>query len=313
LMVYGIPDFKFGKYQVARRVDQLRREGVIFQTNANIGVNIPLQKLRDDFDAVCLAIGAQLPREVPVPGRELTGIFWAMEYLTKENRRQAGKQVDGMIDARGQNVVVLGGGDTGADCVATTHRQGAHNVVQFSINLRGSEERPADNPWPEWPMIYRETYAIEEGGAEEFNVNVTGFLDTNDDGAVDQLRFDRVEWTYEKKEGRMVRTALKVVEEDLTIPVDIVLLAIGFQGAEMAPFAGSGIEVTARNTIKTDRNMMTNLPGVFAAGDACRGQSIVVWAIGEGRDAARCIDGYLMGSSKLPASLRTRNPPIGKL
>jgi glutamate synthase (NADPH) small chain len=313
LMVYGIPDFKFGKYQVARRVDQLRREGVIFQTNANIGVNIPLQKLRDDFDAVCLAIGAQLPREVPVPGRELTGIFWAMEYLTKENRRQAGKQVDGMIDARGQNVVVLGGGDTGADCVATTHRQGAHNVVQFSINLRGSEERPADNPWPEWPMIYRETYAIEEGGAEEFNVNVTGFLDTNDDGAVDQLRFDRVEWTYEKKEGRMVRTALKVVEEDLTIPVDIVLLAIGFQGAEMAPFAGSGIEVTARNTIETDRNMMTNLPGVFAAGDACRGQSIVVWAIGEGRDAARCIDGYLMGSSKLPASLRTRNPPIGKL
>jgi glutamate synthase (NADPH) small chain len=162
-------------------------------------------------------------------------------------------------------------------------------------------------------MIYRETYAIEEGGTEEFNVNVTGFLDTNNDGAVDQLRFDRVEWTYEKKERRMVRTALKVVEEDLTIPVDIVLVAIGFQGAETAPFAGSGIEVTARNTIKTDRNMMTNLSGVFAAGDACRGQSIVVWAIGEGRDAARCIDRYLMGSSKLPASLRTENPPIGKL
>jgi glutamate synthase (NADPH) small chain len=147
----------------------------------------------------------------------------------------------------------------------------------------------------------------------EFNVNITGFLDTNNDGAVDQLVFDRVEWTYEKKEGRMVRTALKVIEEGLTIPVDVVLVAIGFQGAESAPFANTGLEVTARNTIKTDRNMMTNLSGVFAAGDASRGQSIVVWAIGEGRDVARFIDIYLMGSSQLPASLRTPNPPIGKL
>ena len=313
LMVYGIPDFKFGKYQVTRRVEQLRCEGVIFQTNANVGVNVPFHELRDKFDAVCLAIGAQLPREVPVSGRQLKGIYWAMEYLTKENRRQAGKHVDGMIDAHGKTVVVLGGGDTGADCVATAHRQGAQKVVQISINLRGSEERPMDNPWPEWPMIYRETYAIEEGGIEEFSVNVTGFDDSNNDDAIDHLKFDRVEWTYEKKDGRMVRTAMKVVEEDLTIPVDLVLVAIGFQGAESGPFTGSGIEVTTRSTIKTDRNMMTNLPGVFAAGDASRGQSIVVWAIGEGRDAARCIDIYLMGSSQLAASLRTPNPPIGKL
>jgi glutamate synthase (NADPH) small chain len=313
LMVYGIPDFKFGKYQVARRVDQLRGEGVIFRTGANVGVNIPLQELREKFDAVCLAIGAQLPREVPVPGRQLDGIYWAMEYLIKENRRQAGKPVDAMIDAHGKNVIVLGGGDTGADCVATAHRQGAKQVAQISINLRGSDERPGDNPWPEWPMIYRETYAIEEGGIEEFNVNATGFVDTNNDGAVDELTFDRVEWTYEKKEGRMVRTALKVIEQDLTIPAEVVLLAIGFQGAESAPFANTGIEVTARNTIKTDSNMMTNLPGVFAAGDANRGQSIVVWAIGEGRDVARCIDIYLMGRSLLPPSLRTPNPPIGKL
>jgi len=170
-----------------------------------------------------------------------------------------------------------------------------------------------DNPWPEWPMIYRETYAIEEGGIEDFNINVTGFIDCNNDGSVDQLMFDRVEWTYEKKEGRMVRTAMKVIEEGLTIPVDVVLVAIGFQGAESAPFANTGIEVTARSTIKTDSNMMTNLPGVFAAGDANRGQSIVVWAIGEGRDVARCIDAYLMGSTRLPESLRTRNPPIGKI
>jgi glutamate synthase (NADPH/NADH) small chain len=291
----------------------LRREGVIFRTGANVGVNLPFQEVRDKFDAICLAIGAQLPREVPVPGRQLKGIYWAMDYLTKENRRQAGKQVDGMIDAHGKNVIVLGGGDTGADCVATAHRQRARQVVQISINLRGSEERPVDNPWPEWPMIYRETYAIEEGGIEEFNVNVTGFIDTDNDGSVDQLMFDRVEWTYEKKEGRMVRTAMKVIEEGLTVPADVVLVAIGFQGAESAPFANTGIEVTVRSTIKTDSNMMTNLPGVFAAGDANRGQSIVVWAIGEGRDVARYIDTYLMGSSRLPASLRTRNLPIGRI
>ncbi|MBV8376173.1 MAG: glutamate synthase subunit beta [Verrucomicrobia bacterium] len=313
LMVYGIPDFKFGKYQVKRRVDQLQAEGVLFRTGTNIGVNVPFQELRDKFNAVCLAIGAQLPREVPVAGRQLDGIYWAMEYLTKENRRQAGKKVQAMIDANGRNVVVLGGGDTGADCVATAHRQKARQVVQISINLRGSEERPGDNPWPEWPMIYRKTYAIEEGGVEEFNVNVTGFVDTNNDGAVDQLVYDRVEWTYEKKESRMVRTAMKVIEEGLTTPADIVLVAIGFKGAESAPFANTGIELTPRNTIKTDYNMMTNLPGVFAAGDANRGQSIVVWAIGEGRDVARCIDIYLMGGSQLPPSLRTPNPPIGRL
>src|SRR6202011_2231672 len=295
------------------RVDQLRGEGVLFRTGANIGVNLPFQELREEFDAVCLAIGAQSPREVPVPGRQLDGIYWAMDYLIKENRRQAGKKVDAMIDAHSRNVVVLGGGDTGADCVATAHRQNAKEVVQISINLRGSEERPGDNPWPEWPMIYRKTYAIEEGGVEEFNVNLTGFVDANNDGAVDQLMYDRVEWTYEKKESRMVRTAMKVIEEGLCIPVDIVLVAIGFKGAESGPFANTGLEVAGRNTIKTDRNMMTNLPGVFAAGDASRGQSIVVWAIGEGRDVARCIDIYLMGSSQLPASLRTLNPPIGKL
>jgi glutamate synthase (NADPH/NADH) small chain len=313
LMVYGIPDFKFGKYQVARRVDQMRQEGIIFSVGANVGVNMPLQELREKFDAVCLAIGAQLPREVPIPGRQLTGVFWAMDYLIKENRRQAGKRVDGMIDTHGKNVIVLGGGDTGADCVATAHRQGAKQVVQISINLRGSADRPGDNPWPEWPLIYRKTYAIEEGGVEEFNVNATSFLDTNGDGAVDLLTFDRVEWTYERKDGRMVRTGLKVIEQGLTIPAEVVLVAIGFQGAESAPFANTGLEITARSTIKTDRNMMTNLPGVFAAGDANRGQSIVVWAIGEGRDVARCIDIYLMGGSQLPPSLRTPNPPVGRL
>ena len=313
LMVYGIPDFKFGKYQVARRVHQLSQEGILFQTNTNIGVNIPFQELREKFDAVCLAIGAQQPREVPLPGRQLGGIFWAMEYLTKENRCQAGKPVEQNIHARGQNVIVLGGGDTGADCVATAHRQGAKQVVQISINVRASADRPLDNPWPEWPQIYRKTYSIEEGGVEEFNVDATEFVDADGDNHVDFLAFDQVDWTYEKSSVRSVRKDRKIIEKGLRVPADLILIAIGFQGPELGPFRDLGLEMTSRGTIKTDHNMMTALPGVFAAGDANRGQSIVVWAIGEGRDVARSIDTYLMGSSRLPPSLRTPNPPIGRI
>jgi glutamate synthase (NADPH) small chain len=312
LMVYGIPDFKFAKHQVKRRVNQLRAEGVHFETNANVGVNVAFRQLQEKFDAICLAIGAQQPREVPLPGRELGGIYWAMEYLTKENRRQAGRAVENLIDVRGKNVVVLGGGDTGADCVATAHRQGAHQVVQISINPKVLD-RPVDNPWPEWPLIYRKTYAIEEGGVEEFSVDATAFIDANGDGSVDLLTADRVEWTYEKKFGRPVRIDRRVIEQGLRTPAEIVLIAIGFQGPELGPFAESGLKTTSRGTIKIDRTMMTNLPGVFAAGDANRGQSIVVWAIGEGRDVARWIDIYLIGNSRLPPSLRTPNPPIGRI
>jgi glutamate synthase (NADPH/NADH) small chain len=312
LMVYGIPDFKIAKHQVARRVDQLRQEGIVFEANANIGVNIAFQELREKFDAVCLAIGAQQPREVPLPGREFEGIVLAMDYLTKENRRQAGRRVDEMIDARGKNVVVLGGGDTGADCVATAHRQGAKQVVQISINPKVLD-RPSDNTWPEWPLIYRKTYAIEEGGVEEFSVDATAFIDDNGDGRVDFLTVDRVEWTYEKWNGRPARRDRQVIEPGLKTPADLVLIAIGFQGPECGPFAHTGIEITSRGTIRIDRNMMTTVPGAFAAGDANRGQSIVVWAIGEGRDVARYIDIYLTGSSQLPTSLRTPNPPIGRV
>ncbi|MGA8656755.1 MAG: glutamate synthase subunit beta [Chthoniobacterales bacterium] len=312
LMVYGIPDFKIAKHQVTRRVDQLRQEGVVFEANANVGVNIPFQEIREKVNAVCLAIGAQQPREVAVSGRQLGGIFWAMEYLTKENRRQAGRPVEKPIDARGKNVVVLGGGDTGADCVATAHRQGARQVVQISINPKVLD-RPTDNPWPEWPLIYRKTYAIEEGGVEEFSVDTSAFIDTNADGWVDLLTVDRVEWTYEKKNGRPVRKDRQIIEQGLKTPADMVLIAIGFQGPESGPFAETGVAITPRGTIKTDHNMMTDLPGVFAAGDANRGQSIVVWAIGEGRDVAHSIDIYLMGKSRLPASLRTPNLPIGRL
>jgi glutamate synthase (NADPH) small chain len=308
LMTYGIPDFKFGKYQVARRIEQLRREGIKFKLNAQVGVDPTLDELRQEFDAVCLAIGAQEHRDAPIVGRELGGIHYAMAYLIEENRHQAGKSPRDQITARDKNVIVLGGGDTGADCVATAHRQGAKQVVQISINYKAPLRRPSDNPWPEAPRTYTKTYAQQEGGIEEYNINTAEFLDTDGDGRVDELRVERVQWEYDKNRKRVGKT---VLDPDVRIPADLVLIAIGFQGAQLKPFNGTGLEATERGTIKVDRQMMTNLPGVFAAGDANRGQSIVVWAIGEGRDVARCIDIYLTGDSRLPASLRTVNPPLG--
>ncbi|MBV9488632.1 MAG: glutamate synthase subunit beta, partial [Verrucomicrobia bacterium] len=201
LMVYGIPDFKFGKYQVARRVNQLRGEGVRFEPSVNVGQDVSLEELRNKFEAVCLAIGAQQPREVRLPGHDLGGLHYAMKYLMDENRRQAGKCSTLEIDARDKNVVVLGGGDTGADCVATAHRQGAKQVVQISINLKSPLERLPENPWPEWPLIYRKSYAIEEGGVEEFSADATAFADTDGDGRVNDVIADRVEWTYEQRNG----------------------------------------------------------------------------------------------------------------
>jgi glutamate synthase (NADPH/NADH) small chain len=313
LMVYGIPDFKFSKKQVARRVAQLSAEGVLFKCGVNVGSDVALEEIREKSDAVCLAIGAQQPRTVPLPGRELGGIYYAMTYLKEGNRHQSGKVAAPQISAFGRNVVVLGGGDTGADCVATAHRQGATQVVQISINLQSPLGRPPDNPWPEWPQIYRKTYAIEEGGVEEFSADATAFVDADGDGKVDHLVADRVEWTYQKTGNRMSRTGRKITEANIKIPAELVLVAIGFSGPEFQPFGSSGLDLTKRGRIKTDASMMTNLPGIFAAGDANRGQSIVVWAIGEGRDAARNIDQYLSGRTQLPASIRTPNPVIGRV
>jgi len=306
LMVYGIPDFKFAKRQVMRRVEQMEKEGVIFRASCELGGDISLEELREEFDAVCLAIGAQKPRDVPVPGRDLGGVVFAMDFLTQENRRQAGRPVENRIDASGKSVVVLGGGDTGADCVATAHRHGASQVIQVSINPQRPAARASKNPWPEQPVTYLLTYALEEGGVEEFSADAAAFVDTDGDGAVNAISMDRVAWTYDENGRRVDKT---ILEPDMRIPADLVLIAIGFAGAEASSLAGSGIEVSKRNTIVTDGAKMTALPGVFAAGDASRGQSLVVWAIGEGRDAARNIDAYLMGRSLLPASLQTVNPP----
>ncbi len=308
LMVYGIPDFKFAKYRVARRVRQLAEEGVAFRPGTAIGRDVTLAQLRSGFDAVCLAIGATVQRDVAIPGRALAGIELAMDFLVRENRRQAGRRVRPAAPARGRRVVVLGGGDTGADCVATAHRQGAREVVQVSINPRRPAQRPATNPWPEPPRVHHPTYALEEGGREEFSLDSAAFVDSDGDGRVDELRLERVAWSYDRA-GR--RVAKRVLDSDVRVPAGLVLIAIGFAGPELAPFAADGLAAGPRGTLPVDARMMTSVDGVFAAGDACRGPSIVVWAIGEGRDAARQIDLWLTGDTRLPASLRTPNPPIG--
>jgi glutamate synthase (NADPH/NADH) small chain len=206
-------------------------------------------------------------------------------------------------------VVVLGGGDTGADCVATAHRQGARQVVQISINPRLPEQRAAGNPWPEDSLTYARTYALEEGGVEEFGVNIVAFRDDDSDGRVDRLLAERVDWTYDRQ-GR--RVDKQVLEPDISIPAELVLVAIGFQGARADGLLGGGLDLSSRGTLATDRHMMTGVPGVFAAGDAHMGQSIVVWAIGEGRDVARRVDTFLTGQSRLPSGLESANPLIGR-
>ena len=316
LMTYGIPDFKFGKELLERRVEQLEAEGIELRTSAEVGGNVPVETLTEEFDAACIAVGAQKHRDLDLPGRDLEGVEFAMPYLIGANRRRAGKPVGGAdgpgrsgssLDASGKNVVVLGGGDTGADCVATAHRQGAEQVVQISINPKPPETRPPDNPWPTQPQVYRKTYAMEEGGIEEFEINTRAFVDSDGDGRVDHVLADRVIWTYSEAGDRI---DYDVMESDLQIPADVVLVAIGFTGPESNPFAGIGVELAANGSVATDERMMTSADGIFAAGDANMGASLVVWAIGDGRDVARHVDTYLTGDSSLPASLQTPNPPL---
>lgn len=305
LMTYGIPDFKFEKYRVQRRIEQLTAEGVRFACDVALGGDFSLPQLRARFDAVCLAIGSLRQYDIDVPGRGLSGIHLGMEYLVAENRRQAGRP-SSTIDARGKRVVVLGGGDTGADCVATAHRQGAAEVIQIGIRPMDPHQRPAHRPWPLPARVYEQTYAIEEGGIEQFSLNTRAFLDQGGSGAVAALAGDRVRWDLDDT-GRRLRDT--VIESNLHIRADLVLIAIGFKGPQLDGIACDGLTQTPNGSLQTGAEMMTDIDGVFACGDARRGQSIVVWAIGEGRDAARHIDAYLMGESRLPPSLQTCNPP----
>jgi glutamate synthase (NADPH) small chain len=307
LVTYGIPDFKLAKHQVQRRIRQLAAEGISFRTRVNVGTDLPLARLRDQYDAVCLALGAQAPRDLAIPGRGLAGVELAMPYLIAENRRQAGREVPGAITAKGRRVVVLGGGDTGSDCVATALRQQAARVVQVDINSPRPDERPADNPWPEAPLTLGRSYAQEEGSEDEYGFETTAFEADTGGCRVVAVRGRRVAWEYT---GRRRRLSKQVMEPDVRIPADLVLIALGFRGPDTVPFAGDRLALRDNGTLAVGRqDMMTNIPGVFAAGDANMGQSLVVWAIGEGRDVAQAIDLYLTGASQLPSSVRTHTPP----
>src|SRR5574337_787834 len=301
LLRYGIPEFKLEKQVLDRRLDQLQKEEIQFRVNANVGVNVPVEDLHREFDAILLAGGATAPRDLTIPGRELKGIHFAMEYLTLQNRRCEGNAIadDDFISARGKRVVIIGGGDTGADCLGTVHRQGAISVNQFEILPRPPDRRGPDNPWPQWPNIYRVSAAHEEGGERVYSVSTKRFLG-DEAGHLKALEVVQVEMASDNG-----RVAFKEVPgSGFTLPCELVLLAMGFLGPERPGMLEQlGIKLTERGNVWRDANWMTSVPGVFTAGDMQRGQSLIVWAIAEGRSAARGVDLYLMGRSDLPAPL----------
>jgi glutamate synthase (NADPH) small chain len=300
LLRYGIPEFKMEKRFLDRRLELLQKQGVVFQTNAHIGVTVPVADLRRDFEAIVLAGGACAPRDLPVPGRELGGIHFAMDYLTLQNKRCEGDTVadEAFISARGKRVVIIGGGDTGADCLGTVHRQGALSVHQFELLPRPPDTRAPDNPWPQWPNIFRVSSAHEEGGERVYAVSTQRFV--GEAGRV--TRLDAVKVDMLREAGRL--DFRPVAGSEFTLDVDLVLLAMGFVGPEKPGMLSDlGVKLTERGNVWRDAQWMTSVPGVFACGDMQRGQSLIVWAIAEGRSAARGVDTYLMGRSNLPAPL----------
>lgn len=301
LLRYGIPEFKMEKRFLNRRLKILGAEGVEFRTGVNVGVDASAQELRSEHDAMLLAGGAGCPRDLKVPGRELSGIHFAMEYLIQQNRLCEGDMVapDQHISAAGKHVVIIGGGDTGADCLGTSHRQGAASVAQFELLPKPPDARADENPWPTWPNIFRVSSAHQEGGDRVYAVSTQRFSG-NDDGHVTSLHANKV--TMRRENGQM--SFDPVPESEFEMPVDLVLLAMGFLGPERPGMLTElGVELTERGNVRRDPTWMTSVPGVFTAGDMQRGQSLVVWAIAEGRSAARGIDHYLMGTSNLPAPL----------
>ena len=297
LLRYGIPEFKLEKKFVDRRLALLTEEGVMFRTNANVGVTVPVDELRRDFEAIVLAGGATRPRDLPVPGRELSGIHFAMDYLTLQNKRCEGDAItdEGFITASGKHVIIIGGGDTGADCLGTAHRQGAARVHQLELLSRPPDDRSDGNPWPLWPNIFRVSTAHEEGGDRLYSIATQKFSG-DDRGSVASLHASKVE---------LVGGSFKPVQNsEFSLEADLVLLAMGFLGPERGGMLDQlGVKITERGNVWRDARWMTSVPGVFAAGDMQRGQSLIVWAIAEGRSCARGVDQYLMGRSDLPAPL----------
>jgi len=299
LLRYGIPEFKLEKKYLDRRLALMQDEGVMFRTKSNIGVNVPVAELRDGFEAIVLAGGSTVPRDLKVPGRELSGIHFAMEFLTLQNQRCEG-DTSPVISAEGKHVIIIGGGDTGADCLGTVHRQGARSVRQLELLSRPPDTRAASNPWPLWPNIFRVSSAHEEGGERMYSISTDRFSG-NDKNQVTTLHGTQVESVV--VDGRL--TVKPVQDTAFALDADLVLLAMGFVGPERNGLLGElGVRMTERGTVWRDGNWMTSVPGVFTAGDMQRGQSLIVWAIAEGRSCARGVDAYLMGSSELPAPVQ---------
>ncbi len=300
LLRYGIPDFKMEKWRLDRRLAQMEAEGVVFKAGVAVGVDLDARTLLADFDAICLCGGATQPRDLPIDGRDLDGIHFAMEYLPLQNKRNAGDDLapESFISAEGKHIVIIGGGDTGADCLGTSHRQECASVHQFEIVPRPPDDRSPANPWPQWSNILRVSSAHEEGGTREYSINTRRFVGEN--GRVTALETVHVEPKTEN--GRL--TFVEIPGTEKTYRADLVLLAMGFVGPERKGLLdGLGVELDRMGNVKADANKRTSVDKVFTAGDMTRGQSLIVWAIAEGRHAAHAIDIYLMGQSDLPTPL----------
>jgi glutamate synthase (NADPH/NADH) small chain len=302
LLRYGIPAFKMEKHRLDRRIDQMRAEGTKFRRSINVGVDITASQLRTEYDAVVLAGGATAWRDLPIPGRELTGIYQAMEFLPPANRVASGELNESPISAAGKDVVVIGGGDTGADCVGTSHRQGAKSVTQLEIMPRPPEMRSEAHPWPTYPMIYRVSSAHEEGGERLYSVNTEEFV-ADADGNVKALKLVEVR----NEGGKFV--PVEGSQKDL--PAQLVLLAMGFLGPQKEGLLENlGVELDQRGNVARDKAFKTSLDNVFVAGDMGRGQSLIVWAIAEGRSAAAGADAYLTGRDILPRPIAPTDRPL---
>ncbi len=295
LLRYGIPEFKMEKAHVDRRLEQMEAEGTVFRTGISVGDDVTADALREEYDAVVIATGSTIPRDLPVPGRELDGVHFAMDYLPWANRAQHGDLAveDVPISAKGKKVIIIGGGDTGADCLGTANRQGCASVHQFEIMPRPPEERPASQPWPTYAMTFKVTSAHDEGVERVYSVNTEKFV--GKDGKVTALVGHEVEMV----DGRFQ----KVEGSDFEMEADLVLLAMGFVGPEKPLVEQFGVATTDRGNVARTDDYATDVEGVYVAGDAGRGQSLIVWAIAEGRAAAASVDRFLMGSSALPSPI----------
>ena len=297
LLRYGIPDFKLEKQIIDRRITILKEEGIVFKINAHVGVNVNINKLKNDFDAIVLCGGATVRRSIPIPGADLKGVHQAMDFLTQQTKALFGKKIENQIIAKDKNVIVIGGGDTGSDCIGTSNRQGAKSVINFEIMPKPPGHRSPSTPWPYWPLQLKTSSSHKEGVERNWLINTKEFI-TDENGKLTALKTVNVEWKMVPGQRPQL---IEIEGTEKTWPCDLALLALGFTGPESTIADQLGIERDARSNYKAAYGKyQTNIPNVFAAGDMRRGQSLIVWAISEGRQAAHHVDAYLMGTSHLP-------------